>query len=457
MMKELSPYIFRGYDIRGIYPKDIDEDVAYQIGQGFGSKVRERKESCCIVGHDNRLSSKSLEESLIHGILDTGVDVYRLGLCTTPMYYFACLNENIPAGIMITASHNPKDENGFKIAFRKGENIKGDEIQEFYHFIQEGKFQKGSGKVIDLSVEQEYFKAIHKGLCFGPRRVKVVIDCGNGTTSPFAKKLYEQFPIELISLFDVSDGAFPNHHPDPSVEENLEALKKAVLKEKADVGLAFDGDGDRVGVISNKGRFVPMDEYMIIIIRSIISHVRKKAFLYDIKCSNALKEEIEKLGAKPIESRTGNSYTKKGVHDLDLDFGGEFSGHVYFRDRFLGFDSGLYAGLRLVEILSNTSKQVEDLLTGIGNYVQTEEMKIKTSDEKKFEVIRKFETYCKENGYSYHTIDGVKVLFDDGFASIRASNTGPNITARFEAKDEKTLLQRKNFFLEVLENIQKEV
>ena len=451
---KINPYIFRGYDIRGVYPEEINEEVAFLLGQAFGSKVRLQNENKCVIGHDNRLSSESLEKELIRGILSTGVDVYSLGLCTTPMYYYACLKKDIPAGIMITASHNPKDENGFKMALSKGENLKGEEIQDLYQFMLQNEFYQGEGKVIPLDIKEDYYAAIMQGLSFGSRRVKVVIDCGNGTTSDFAKELYQKFPMDLISIYDESDGTFPNHHPDPSVEENLSDLKKKVLLEKADVGLSFDGDGDRVGVISNLGRFIPIDQYMIIMIRSLIQTAKKKAFLYDIKCSNALKDEITKLGAKPIEYRTGNSYTKKGVADLDLDFGGEFSGHVYFRDRFLGFDSGLYAGLRLLEVLSKTEKSVEQLLDGIEEYIETPEIKIAVSDAKKFQVIEKLEEFVKMKNYQYHTIDGVKVLFEDGFASIRASNTGPNITLRFEAKDLKTLNERKNFFLETVKQIE---
>ena len=453
-MKEINPYIFRGYDIRGVYPTEIDEDIANLLGKTFGTKAASLGENTVIVGHDNRLSSESLETALIQGITSTGVSVIRLGLCTTPMYYFACLHENIPAGIMITASHNPKDENGFKMALKKGENLKGDEIKELYDLMVKQDFKEGKGTVTSLDIKEDYYKAIQEGLSFGSRKVKVVIDCGNGTTSPFAKELYQKFPLELVRLYDISDGTFPNHHPDPSIEENLNDLKKKVVEENADVGLAFDGDGDRVGVVSNTGRFIPIDLYMIIVIRSLISTVSNKAFLYDIKCSNALKDEIIKLGGKPIEYRTGNSYTKKGVHDLDLAFGGEFSGHVYFRDRFLGFDSGLYAGLRLIEILSKTDKSVEALLEGINTYYETPEIKIHVEDKIKFKVIEALVKFVKEKGYSYHTIDGVKVLFDDGFASIRASNTGPNITLRFEAKDKETLENRKNYFLKIVEELQ---
>ena len=247
-----------------------------------------------------------------------------------------------------------------------------------------------------------------------------------------------------------SDGRFPNHHPDPSIEGNLEKLKEVVLSSGADVGLSFDGDGDRVGVITNSGKFISADKYMIMIIRDIINKVDKKEFLYDIKCSKALEDEIVKLGGVPHIYRTGASYTKAGVKEFDLPFGGELSGHVYFRDKFLGFDSGLYAGLRLLEILSHTTKSVDDLLEGINHYESTPEIKYNTTDENKFVLVRKVMDYASNKNYKCITIDGVKVLFDDGFALVRASNTGPNVTSRFEALTKERMEEIKSEFEEII-------
>ena len=272
---------------------------------------------------------------------------------------------------------------------------------------------------------------MRKSLSFGDRRLKVVLDPGNGTTSIIAKAVYESFPIDVVMINDLSDGTFPNHHPDPCVEANLEQLKAKVLEEGADLGLAFDGDGDRVGVVDEKGAYIPTDQYMIIIIRSIIDKVRNKSFLYDVKCSKAVEDEIKRLGAKPICYRTGNSYTKAKVRELDLPFGGELSGHVYFRDRFLGFDSGLYAGLRLVEILSNSILSASQLLEGIPTYFATEELKFAFDDDKKFSIVNDVLDYASDKGYKINNIDGVRVDFPDGWALVRASNTGPNVTARF--------------------------
>lgn len=447
---DINKNIFRGYDIRGIYPTEIDEDTAYTIGLGFGSHIRGMGKTTCVVGHDNRLSSPSLYDALIKGILETGIDVIALGLCTTPMYYYACIHLKIYSGVMVTASHNPKDDNGFKFAFDEGGNCKGQEIQDFLAEILEGKFMSGEGKLSTYHIEPDYVALFRDNLHFGSRRVKVVIDPGNGTTSIIAKKLFELFPIDLVVINGESDGHFPNHHPDPCVEDNLEQLKQAVLEQHADVGLGFDGDGDRLGVVTNSAKFLPTDHYMILIIRDIISKVEKKEFLYDVKCSKALSDEIERLGGKGVCYRTGNSYTKSAVRDMDLPFGGELSGHVYFRDRWPGFDSGIYAGLRLVEILSHTDKSVDELALGIPVYYSTPEIKFATSDDVKFDIVSKIGDYAKEKGYTYLDIDGIKVLFDDGWALVRASNTGPNITARFESNTKERLKELEEEFVGVL-------
>ena len=452
----INKNIFRGYDIRGIYPSEIDEDTAYTIGLGFGSYIREMGKATCVVGHDNRLSSPSLYDALIKGILSTGIDVIALGLCTTPMYYYACIHLKVYSGVMVTASHNPKDDNGFKFAFDESGNCKGQEIQDFLAYILQNKFMSGEGKLSTYNIEPDYVSLFRDNLNFGSRRVKVVIDPGNGTTSIIAKKLFELFPIDLVVINGESDGHFPNHHPDPCVEDNLEQLKHAVLEHQADVGLGFDGDGDRLGVVTNSAKFLPTDHYMILIIRDIISKVEKKEFLYDVKCSKALSDEIERLGGKGVCYRTGNSYTKAAVRDMDLPFGGELSGHVYFRDRWPGFDSGIYAGLRLVEILSHTDKSVDELALGIPVYYSTPEIKFATSDDIKFEIVSKIGDYAKEKGYQYLDIDGIKVLFDDGWALVRASNTGPNITARFEAKTEDRLKALEEEFVGVLNQFRSE-
>ena len=451
--KEIKKNIFRGYDVRGIYPDELDEDTAYSFGLGFGSYIKKNGMTKCIVGHDNRISSEILYNALIKGITSTGIDVISLGLCTTPMYYYACIKMQIYSGVMTTASHNPKEYNGFKFSYDESGNCKGQEIQDLMNFIIEGEFSSGNGSVTEYNIEQDYIDLFKKSLTFGNRRIKAVIDPGNGTTAIIAKKIYELFPMDLIFINDISDGNFPNHHPDPCVEANLEQLKRVVLKEHADIGISFDGDGDRMGLVSNTAKFIPTDIYMIVYIRDMINKVQKKEFLCDVKCSKSLSDEIEKLGGKCLMYRTGNSYTKSKTKEENLPLGGELSGHVYFRDRWPGFDSGLYAGLRILEILSHTDKNIEQLLEGINNYYSTEEIKIPSNDEIKFEVIEKIKTYIKNNNNQYIDIDGIRIMFDDGWALIRASNTGPNITARFEAKTKERLNELKEEYMNLINGI----
>lgn len=447
--------IFRGYDIRGIYPSEIDEDTAYTIGLGFGSHIKSIGKTNCVVGHDNRLSSPSLYDALIKGITETGIDVISIGLCTTPMYYYACIKLKVFSGVMVTASHNPKDDNGFKFAFDESGNCKGQEIQDFLEFILKGEFTTGEGHISTYDITNDYIDLFVNNIHMGDRKIKAVIDPGNGTTSVIVKKIYDKFPVDLIYINDESDGHFPNHHPDPCVEANLEQLKKKVIETGADVGIGFDGDGDRLGVVSGDATFIPTDIYMTLIVRDIINKVDKKEFLCDVKCSKTFSDEVEKLGGKCITYRTGNSYTKAAVRDMDLPFGGELSGHVYFRDRWPGFDSGLYAGIRLIEILTHTDKSVNELLANLNRYYSTEEIKFKSSDDVKFGLIDKVKDYVIEKGYKYLDIDGVKVLFDDGWALVRASNTGPNVTARFEASTEERLSELQDEFISLINELNK--
>ena len=452
---ELNRNIFRGYDVRGVYPTELDEDTAYTFGLGFGTYIKSIGKTNCVIGHDNRLSSPSLEKALIQGITETGIDVIRLGLCTTPMYYYACIKLKVYSGVMVTASHNPKDDNGFKFAFDENGNCKGQEIQDFLQFILKGEFAKGEGKVEDYNIEPDYIELYRTALNFGDRKLKVVIDPANGATSNFARKIYELYPMDLTVINEENDGRFPNHHPDPCVEENMEQLKAKVKELNADIGIGFDGDGDRLGIISNSGQFIPTDKYMIMIVRDIINKVDKKEFLYDVKCTKALSDEIERLGGKGICYRTGNSYTKAKVREDDIPFGGELSGHVYFRDRWPGFDSGLYAGLRMVEILSKTDKTVDELLEGINTYYSTPEEKFTSPDDKKFGVIEKIKEYVISKNYKYNDIDGIRVDFPDSWALVRCSNTGPNITTRFEANTEERLKEIKQEFDELIEKYNK--
>ena len=451
----INKYIFRGYDIRGVYPKDINGEVANIIGKSFGTYVKRLGKKICIVGRDNRYSSNELSKALIDGILSTGINVIDLGLVTTPMYYYACILKKIPTGIMVTASHNPKDDNGFKFAFDERGNARGEMIEEFRNFTLKGDFDVGKGVLSNYDIRDEYIKLMTSSIKLGKRPLKIVIDLGNGTTTCIAKDIYYRFPIDIETLYGENDSNFPNHHPDPSLEENLEVLKRKVVELKADVGIAFDGDGDRIGIVDEKGNYISTDKYMIIIARDIIDKLQNKKILYDVKCTKALEDEIIHLGAEPVCYRIGNSYVKAKINEDNIPFGGEMSGHVYFKDRWPGFDSGLYAGLRLIEILSKTDKPLSMLLDGINYYESTPEIKFSSSDEIKFSVIDKIKDYCVDKDYEILTIDGVRVTFNDGWALVRCSNTGPAITARFEATTKERLEKIKNEFVNLINEYNK--
>jgi len=449
-MKTIDKHIFRGYDIRGIYGKDLDETVAYRIGRGFGSYISELGKTKAVVGHDNRASSESLEKSLIEGILSTGVNVVCIGLVTTPMYYFAWEKLGIYSGLMITASHNPKEYNGFKFAFDESGNAYGEKIQEFRRYIEKGEFKTGQGKVTYENISEDYLKLVKSSIKLGDKKLKVVVDPGNGTGSVIVKDVLDMFNIDVTYICDTSDASFPNHHPDPSVEANLEMLKVKVKEVGADIGLALDGDADRIGVVDENGTYIPPDMFMIIIWRDIINKVDNKCALYDVKCTKAIADEMKKLGGTTYMYRVGNSYIKYKMKEGDFAFGGELSGHMFFRDRWPGFDDGIYAGLRLLEILTHTDKKASELLDGVSKYYSTPEIKIKSTEEEKYILVEKVKQYALSKSYQICTIDGVRVEFEDGWMLARASQTGPDVSLRFEAKTKERLESIQQEFKKVI-------
>ena len=454
---KVNKLMFREYDIRGIYGEDIDEEVSYLIGRAFASKLTKLGLNKTVLAHDNRLSSPVIKENLLKGLVDSGIIVYDLGLASTPMCYFATNYYNVNTSMMITASHNPKEYNGFKFSYNGIHNAFGDQVREIYDIIEKKDFVDGQGKVIPKDIRSEYIKLLTSNIKLGKRKIKVVYDCGNGTTSIIADDIFKQLNVEAIPLYNISDGSFPNHHPDPCVEENNRDLKEMVIKNKADLGVGFDGDGDRVGVIDEKGNMIDIDKYMIIMWRYLYDKVNKKEGFFDVKCTKALEDELIKLGVKPVETRTGNSYTRKISHDGNYPLGGELSGHVYYRDKFPGYDDGIYAGIRIVERLSHTNEKLSELLNGINKYYSTKELKIQVEDTEKFKIIDKVKEYAISKNYNIVTLDGVKVKFDDGFALVRASNTGPNITMRYEGSTKIRLKEIEDEFNNVVDKIIKEV
>jgi len=452
--KDLVKTIFREYDIRGEYKTQIDEDTAYTVGLAFGTKIRSLRKNVCVVGHDNRLSGESLADALLEGITSTGVSVKYLGLVTTPMYYFACLYLKIDCGVMVTASHNPVGDNGFKIAVENYDNICGKKVEELYDIAMKGEFEKGSGEIETVDVRDAYLERLTRDIKID-RRLKVVIDPANATTSILVHDVFDKLNLDIVYINDVSDGSFPSHHPDPSVPENMVQLREKVLEVGADLGIGYDGDGDRLGIIDELGNIVAIDTFMAIVWDDIFESAKNKTALFDVKCSKQLEDEIVRLGGTPYIYRTGNSYLKYKVKEMDLTFGGELSGHVFFRDKWDGFDSGIYASLRLIEIVSKSGRRLSELYNHLTVYYSTPEIKIKTTEEKKFKIVESVLEYCNENDVEVITVDGVRAKFEDGWALVRASNTGPNLTLRFEAKTEDRLESIRNEYMSLVESLNK--
>ena len=349
---------------------------------------------------------------------------------------------------MVTASHNPKEYNGFKISFDLTGNAYGPLIRDFRDYTNNHKFIDGDGTSKELNILPEYIELLKSSITLGNRKVRVVVDTGNGTGSLFIKDILDQFNIDYKLLYAESDPEFPNHQPDPADPENQADLARAVVEGNYDFGFGIDGDADRVGIVDNNGKILQSDIYMALIFRSLAGSIDRA--IYDVKCSMALIDDLRRLGYNQTMYRTGNSYMNKKINEENFAFGGEFSGHVWFNDKFPGFDDGIYAGLRVIEILSNTEEQVTDLLAGLNEYYATEEIKIRVTDENKFEIVENIKKYCDEKGYEYVDIDGVRVVFPDAWALVRASNTGPDLTARFESSDENRLNEIRDEFLNLL-------
>lgn len=442
--------IFREYDIRGIYPEEINDEAAYTIGRAFGSYI---DTDTVMVGRDNRLSSPNIHDNLVKGLNDSGVNVIDLGVVTTPMYYFAKKKNNIKNSIQITASHNPKEYNGLKISFNPDYASFGQDIRDFKKFIDEGNFKEGTGTVTNLDIKADYIENIKNSLSFGSRRPKIVVDCGNGTGSVIIKDVMSKLPIDCEYLYCDSDPNFPNHHPDPAVKKNQEDLAKKVVELGYDMGFGVDGDADRCGIVDNEGNIYFADYYMILMYRYLYNKLDQKKALFDVKCSKTLQDELERLGYDYLMYKTGAPYTVTKINQDNYAFGGEFSGHFAYTDRYIGIDDGIYAGLRIAEMLSYTDRKLSDLFNGLNKYFSTEEIMYPIEEDKKNETVLSVKKYCDNKNYKYIDVDGVRVLFDDGWALVRSSNTTPNLTIRFEASTEERLKEIQDEFINYLDSI----
>ena len=448
-MISIKDSLFKEYDLRGIVGDEITPDVSYKIGLGYGSYVQLKGYTKVIVGYDNRLSSKYLTDKLINGLLDSGIDVINIGLVTTPMLYCAKYKLNIDTGIMVTASHNPKEYNGYKISFDNIGNAYGEKIREFRDYLKVENFKKGNGTLTEYNINKEYLDLIKDSINID-KKMKVVVDCGNGTGSVIVKEVFNMFDIDIKYLYCDSDGNFPNHHPDPSKEENMEDLKKKVFELGYDLGISFDGDADRVGFVDNLGNYYSADYYLALMSTYMKEDLSK--LLFDVKCSKMLIDCCNDNGIKPCIYKTGASYTNKEMKEGNYTLGGEYSGHIFFRDKWPGFDDGIYAGLRLIEMLSNSDTKLSELIDKFSKY-ENEYVEYPIDINKKDEIVDHVKKYVIEKNYKYIDIDGVRVEFDDGFALIRGSNTTPILTIRFEAKTKDRLSIIKEEFMGEIEKI----
>lgn len=440
----INAEIFREYDIRGVVGRDFDEKFAFMLGQSFMTYMRERgaaADSVVTVGQDARLSSPEIAQSICDGLASCGAQVVRLGLVTTPISYFSMFEyPGAQGGIMVTGSHNPPEYNGFKISFGKS-TIFGEEIQKLRMIMERGQFPTGQGSITSHDIFPTYLARYKKEFGSMPK-VPVVLDCGNGAAGCIVRRLFEDSAgLKPVILFEEPDGRFPNHHPDPTVEKNLKDLVRAVRENKAVCGIGFDGDADRIGVVDNNGRFILGDELMVVVSRAILAEKPGSIIVGDVKCSDRLYADIAKHGGKPIMWKTGHSLIKTKIKEEHAPFGGELSGHVFFADRNYGYDDSLYAALRLLEILGKTGKTIDQLLEGLPSAFNTPEIRIDTTEEKKWSIVNRLkEIYNRDTAeYKVNTIDGVRISFKDGWALARASNTQPVLVLRFEANSQHSL------------------
>ena len=429
-MSFINPFIFREYDVRGNVEEDFPEHVVKKLGKAFGTHVKRAGGKEIAISGDIRLSTPELINFFKKGVLDTGVDIINLGILPTPVNYFSMFHLDLAASVQVTGSHNPPEFNGFKMSLNK-KPFYGQDIHGLYKMIKHMDFEKGEGTEARYNILSEYNQMIEQKIKI-EKPMKVIMDCGNAAGCINAPSVFNGLGIETKELFCDPDGTFPNHHPDPTVVENLSALISEIKEGEYDVGLAFDGDADRVGVVDDKGEIIWADQLMAIFLPEIIKD--NEEILFDVKCSQSLIDMIDHYGGKPIMYKTGHSVIKNKMKELNCKFGGEMSGHIFFADDYYGYDDALYVAARLVQLLSRTDKKLSQLKSIIPTYFSTPELRLEAeNDQKKFEITEKAVEYFTKN-YNCITIDGVRIQFEDGWGLVRSSNTQPVIVCRFEAK-----------------------
>jgi len=444
----LKPTIFREYDIRGIADTELLSADVVDLGRGLGTLLQRKSGRSITLGRDCRLSSPRLRDALLEGLVDSGCEVTDIGVVPTPLLYFSAVHLEADGGVMITGSHNPSEFNGFKTVCGAG-TLHGETIQEVRRIIEKRDFLHGHGSHDDMDVIPAYLDQVAPQFEFS-RRVKVVLDGGNGTAGPVVHRLFERLNCEVTELFFPMDGHFPNHHPDPTVPANLKHLQDAVRAQKAELGIAFDGDSDRIGAVDENGEVIYGDMLLLIFGREILTRKPGATFIGEVKCSQLLYDELKRLGGNPVMYKTGHSLIKAKMKEEHAELAGEMSGHMFFADRYFGYDDAIYAACRLIEIVARSGKPLSAQFAGLPKLVSTPEIRVDCPDEVKFQVVQHVAASFKKT-HKVIDIDGVRVLFEHGWGLLRASNTQPVLVMRFEAESQEWLKQYQREVETVLE------
>lgn len=431
----MNPDIFREYDIRGVAERDLTDDVVNCIGKAYGAYARSKGKENIVVGRDCRLSSPRLHKVLGDALLSTGLNVTDIGICPTPVFYFSLYHLEKDGGLHITGSHNPPDQNGFKICIDKS-TIFGEEIQKLKKICQAGDFADGKGKYDTREIIPEYQRFVIDRIKI-EKPLRVIVDAGNGTAGPVAPKIMRDLGCEVEEMYCEMDGRFPNHHPDPTVPKYIEEIINRTRHERFDCGIAYDGDADRLGIIDDKGNILWGDQLLILFAREILSRKPGSVVISEVKSSKVLFDDIAKHGGKPIMWKTGHSLIKEKMRETKAEVAGEMSGHIFFADRYLGFDDAIYSSCRLLEIISKSDKPLSEMLSDVPTVYSTPEIRMECPEDIKFKVVGELTRRFKENGYDVIDVDGARVTFEDGWGLVRASNTQPVLVLRFEATSEK--------------------
>ncbi len=451
-MVNIPESIFRAYDIRGIVDETLTEDVVEKIGQAVGSESQLRGAKTIVVGRDGRLSGPSLQSALMRGLQHSGMEVIDIGQAPTPMIYFGAVHLRASSCVAVTGSHNPPDYNGLKIV-AAGETLSADAIQNIRHRIVDGDLLTGSGSLHQMDIQSDYIQRVISDIKIG-RPLKLVVDCGNGVAGGVAPKLLRELGCEVTELYCEVDGTFPNHHPDPSKPENVAELREQVLQSGADLGLAFDGDGDRLGVIDSAGNLIFPDRQMMLYAQDILARNPGGEVIYDVKCTRNLPEIISQAGGVPTMWKTGHSFIKKKLKESGALLAGEMSGHIFFKERWYGFDDALYTAARLLEIVSATERSTEDIFGDLPDTVNTPELNIQFAEGEHYAFMEQLKQQATFDGAEVNSIDGVRADYPNGWGLVRPSNTTPVLVLRFEADSEDDIRQVQDAFRKELLKVQ---